>query len=175
MKKVFDVKSVRVEKHILKVNTDYKEIEKYILNCKSNGKLFEIVLCYDYSNSKKKTNLVVKKVKRFSGISYFPKEHTLIELKSFTKKYDNEIFYFDNNQFFIKYENLKPTNRILKERPVWIVRGDSGLGKSYLSSIIANHSDLSVYETDYCEELPQKIVEDIIVVGRNWRKNTWKA
>lgn len=56
----------------------------------------------------------------------------------------------------------------MDKRPVWIFKGDSGLGKSYIAGIIANSDRAkTVYETDAHEEL-ETIEADIIVVGNKY-------
>lgn len=56
----------------------------------------------------------------------------------------------------------------MDKRPVWIFKGDSGLGKSYIAGIIANSDRAkTVYETDAHEEL-DTIEADIIVVGNKY-------
>jgi hypothetical protein len=59
---------------------------------------------------------------------------------------------------YVKFSNDKDDNC------VWIFRGDSNLGKSYL----AHCSDLSVFETDAHSTLPHNITEDIIVLGNKY-------
>ena len=52
----------------------------------------------------------------------------------------------------------------MDKRPVWIFKGNSGLGKSYLAGIIANSNRVkAVYETDAHKEL------DTIVVGNKYK------
>lgn len=50
-----------------------------------------------------------------------------------------------------------------EKRPVWIFYGKSGAGKSSLAYMLNDH--YIVYETDSSDELPQKIMADVIVVG----------
>lgn len=47
--------------------------------------------------------------------------------------------------------------------PVWIFKGESGVGKTFLSSMIKD--DMTIFETDDYLELPDNIVADIIVIG----------
>lgn len=51
--------------------------------------------------------------------------------------------------------------------PVWIFKGDSGVGKTFLSSMIKD--DMIVFETDDHTELPDDIVADIVVIGNRYR------
>ena len=56
----------------------------------------------------------------------------------------------------------------MKANAVWIFKGDSGLGKSYIAGIIANSDRAkTVYETDTHEEL-DTIEADIIVIGNKY-------
>ena len=91
-----------------------------------------------------------------------------IEFEPNQNGYDNSLFKIDNSGVQIKYENLIPTNRAKVKRPVWIFVGESALGKSYLSSVLANGSNNTKYETDSSPELPLRISEDMIVVGNKY-------
>ena len=63
---------------------------------------------------------------------------------------------------------FEPIVRAKEKRPVWIFKGESGLGKSYLAGIIENSNRMkTVYETDAHEELTY-INEDIVVVGNKY-------
>ena len=57
-----------------------------------------------------------------------------------------------------------PNGRAKTKRPVWIFKGDSSSGKSYLSHL----TQKKVYETDSNSKLPIKITEDIIVLGNKY-------
>ena len=89
------------------------------------------------------------------------------------------------NKFNYKYEDIKPFGNVeiikcdfipiltssskqKNSNIVWIFRGPSGLGKSYLSSMLEG---LSVYETDSSKELPDEIHERVIVVGNRYKHN----
>ena len=66
------------------------------------------------------------------------------------------------------FEELKrsPKNN---QRPVWIVFGHSGLGKSYLFNNIKSNSSLTVFETDGYNHLPKQINDNIIIIGNKHR------
>lgn len=68
-----------------------------------------------------------------------------------------------NSKFF---KLAKKNDRVLEKRPVWIFKGDSGLGKSYISSYLVEFK--SIYETDSSETLPNVIYDDIIVLGNKY-------
>ena len=90
---------------------------------------------------------------------------------------DNEIFgidydggdnYYPSGYAQIDKELFEETIRNQEKRPVWIFKGDSALGKSYLAGIIANSDRMkTVYGTDAHESL-DKIHEDIIVIGNKY-------
>lgn len=59
----------------------------------------------------------------------------------------------------------EPDIRQLDKAPLWIFKGGSGLGKSYLSHRIG---DKIVWESDSYSELPERILADIIVLGNKY-------
>lgn len=63
------------------------------------------------------------------------------------------------------YENAKIRQK--DKRVVWIFKGESGTGKTYLSNIIEAGSK-SVYETDSNNTLPDEIINSIIVIGNKY-------
>lgn len=68
-----------------------------------------------------------------------------------------------NSSYFKLVKNI----RNIDKRPVWIFYGNSGLGKSYLASLIFEQK--SIYETDSSNILPDIIYSDIIVVGNKYK------
>ncbi|MBR3280785.1 MAG: hypothetical protein IKI57_02905 [Clostridia bacterium] len=159
------VKSMRVEKHIKRIGEKQEEVSTFIFNCRVNEKKFELEIDCDTESS---NQIILREVKMFSGISYFTKERAEIEFEPNQKEYDNCLFKVNENEVQIKFENLIPTNRIKEKRPVWIFEGESALGKSYLSSMLANGSNCTKYETDQSPILPETITEDMIIVGRKY-------
>ena len=63
-------------------------------------------------------------------------------------------------------DKLRSTNRGFDKVPLWIFRGGSGLGKSFLAHKI---QDLTVFETDAWKTLPDVITEDIVVLGNKYK------
>ncbi len=62
---------------------------------------------------------------------------------------------------------LDRSPRCPTKRPVYVFSGQSGLGKSYLSSFCAKQLD--VYETDQHENIPEDVwIYDVIVVGNRY-------
>ena len=59
---------------------------------------------------------------------------------------------------------FQQTPRAKTTRPVFVFKGWSWLGKSF----IARNTSLSVYETDYSSVLPENIEADIIVIGNKY-------
>ena len=170
MLKEYEIRGLRVEKFIQKINEmDYIENERYVFNCIQNKKNYEIIMYLKYINcEEKKSVFEIKEVKHFVGTSYLPIQIFSIMLDTNKKEHYNEAFDFKETNIFIKYDNFKITNRLKKIRPVWIIKGQSGLGKSYLASILSNNSNLTIYETDSNSKLANIICEDIIVVGNKY-------
>ena len=126
----------------------------------------------------------VRRVDSFIGSTHKPIKDLSFEIETkegnFKDTIDdvkNDIFYVDddggdpwypNGDVGITKELFTETNRAMDKRPVWIFKGDSGLGKSYIAGIIANSDRAkTVYETDAHEKLGT-IEADIIVVGNKY-------
>ena len=190
----FTVNSLRIEKTMTynDRNWEYEDNEIYVLNCTSNmGNKYEVRLwtingdccsgwcgaSWGYGN--------IRRVESFIGMTHKPIKKLEFELNinSDTKEMDlpeaidNEIFgidydggdyYYASGYAQVDMELFEETVRNKEKRPVWIFKGDSALGKSYLAGIIANSDSMkTVYETDAHESL-DKIHEDIIVVGNKY-------
>lgn len=135
--------------------------------------------------------LSIEEVDKFGPFGYIPKHDLFIDFdytekqfedryqKSFVEEntYECSVFTFDawggdryypwggvtvNLDLFIK------TKRGKDKRPVWIISGQSGLGKSYLFNNIQN---ISFYETDIDKHLPDIINESIIIIGNKYQFN----
>ena len=85
-------------------------------------------------------------VKFFGALTHFPKKNM---------KFDGTI----------NLENFYETGRGFKKVPVWIFMGESNLGKSFL----AHQLNMSIFETDSYDVLPNLIESDIIVLGNKYR------
>lgn len=87
------------------------------------------------------------------------------------KVIENNVFTYSNYGIDIYYpkggvsvnkELFTPLARAMENRPVWIIEGASGTGKSTLASHLQG---LTVFETDSVDELPEVIKADVIVLG----------
>ena len=86
----------------------------------------------------------------------------------FQLEYSND-YWYPSGSAKVNMDLFKEINRSKEKRPVWVFKGDSALGKSYLAGIIANSGrEKSVYETDAHEELGD-IHEDIVVIGNKYK------
>ena len=193
------LKGLRVEKYIGKQieghNCDFnyypEEQERYVFNCLGAlGQKFELILSKGYGEcgsgwcSASWGNAELREVQVFNGTTHRPIkdiEFTINKGEEAFADYSCEVFnvnygggdsYYPCGGISVNMELFKENGRQKDKRPVWIFCGDSSLGKTYLSSIIRN-SDFSktVYETDCDSELPEQIIEDIIVVGNKYNFN----
>jgi hypothetical protein len=73
--------------------------------------------------------------------------------------------YYPNGNVGVKMELFRELKRYPGKRPVWLLRGKSGLGKSTLAEFVGRGSNLTVYETDSATRLPDQITADIVVIG----------
>lgn len=97
----------------------------------------------------------------------------------YTKRYEgDDDIYIENNVFSfsefggdmcyprgsarINMQRFAVLPRAMEKRPVWIIKGPSGTGKSTLAGHIEG---LDVFETDSVDKLPKEIDADVIVLG----------
>lgn len=189
----FKVKSLRIEK-TMTFNDRYDKYEDnviYILNCTTDdNKKYEIRLwtiygdCYSGWCGASWGFGKIKMVESFVGMTHKPIKELEFELDINTNTNEIDLNDMDNDIFGIEYDGgdgyypggyakvdeklFEEINRNKENRPVWIFKGNSALGKSYLAGIIANSGRMkTVYETDAHEKL-DKIHEDIIVIGNKY-------
>lgn len=87
----------------------------------------------------------------------------------FAVSHDGGDKYYPSGYVSVELDLFEESIRHKDKRPVWIFYGESNLGKSFLASKIEKSEDhLMVYETDVCDELPDILTEDIIVVGNKY-------
>lgn len=91
----------------------------------------------------------------------------------FTVSFDGDDSYYPSGYADVKEELFTELPRAMKKRPVWILSGVSGTGKSTFGYIF-NKEGYKVYETDSAKEgiLPEEIWADVIVVGNKWKNIT---
>lgn len=182
---------LRIEKYVGQVvsghncDFDYSDevLEKHILcGIKSDGIKVEITLsqedgeCGSGWTTASWGYIEVKEVERFNGYTYKPINPLIIDNFNENSDYiDNEVFtysydggdsYYPWGNYSVNMELFKETPRHKSERPVWLFKGGSNLGKSFIASKL---EELTTYETDSNEELPEVIVEDIIVLGNKYK------
>lgn len=92
-------------------------------------------------------------------------QYDTINSNIFTCTSDGGDSYYPSGGYSVNLDNFIKTDRIIEKRPVWIFKGDSNLGKSF----IASNSRLQVYETDSKQILPNIIRESIIVLGNKFK------
>lgn len=121
-------------------------------------------------------NLEIRNVDKFKGFTHLPITNTL----TFDSDdlFDNMFFevsenggdaYYPMGHVSVNMEFFKETARAKEKRLVWILYGESGLGKSYLASQLNS----MVYETDENKDLPDTIVADVIVVGNKYNHSPY--
>lgn len=121
----------------------------------------------------------VESVKKFPCYNYIPKK--VIDIpwnynndSGLPDKYRCDVFeydmdggdgYYPHGSMSVNLDLFKEIKRSpgKNKRPVWIVSGDSGSGKSFLFNSL-NH-DISVFETDGYDYLPKQINSSVIIIG----------
>lgn len=91
----------------------------------------------------------------------------------FKVTHDGGDYYYPSGYAYVKEELFTELPRAMKKRPVWILSGASGTGKSTFGYILDKES-YKVYETDSAKDgiLPEEIWADVIVVGNKWKNIT---
>jgi len=86
----------------------------------------------------------------------------------FEVTYDGGDSYYPSGYYNVKEELFIETDRYCDERTVWVFKGESALGKSYIAGKLEG---LTVYETDSAPYLPDEIVQDVVVLGNKYDFN----
>lgn len=186
------VHSLRVEKTMTYNDRadEYEYNEFFILNCISdNNTMYEVRLYTLYGSCPSGYCSAtwgigyIYRVDSFVGMTHKPIKELEFEIDENLIYNDGRMYDIENDIFELEYDDdwypsgsakvnmnlFKEINRNKEKRPVWIFKGDSALGKSYLAGIIANSGrEKSVYETDAHEELDD-IHEDIVVIGNKYK------
>lgn len=76
---------------------------------------------------------------------------------------ESEDCYYPDGYISIDYSKFMRTIRCKDKRVVYIFRGESGIGKTYLAGFINQREP--VFETDIHNKLPFEITDNIIVIG----------
>ena len=169
---IFEYKDAEFEKHIIcGVLNDNRKVE--IELSRSEGE------CYSGWTIASWGHIKVTEVKKFNGYTFIPKEPLFIEdvEPNFDGDISNEVFsvdsyggdnYYPSGGYNVNMELFKETVRNKNLRPVWVFKGKSNSGKSFLASKL---NELDVYETDSNEVLPESIVASVIVLGNKYDFN----
>lgn len=184
------VVGLRIEKYIGEAvsghNCDFEYndvvMEKHIICAKDeNNKKYEIVLSEDQGvcgsgwTTASWGHIELNEVERFNGFTHKPVKPLEIPAINDEKDYiDNDVFhlsydggdgYYPSGYYSVDMSLFKEGIRHKEKRPVWVFSGDSNTGKSFLSGKL---NDLTVYETDSSEQLPDEIHADVIVLGQKY-------
>ena len=186
----------KVEGHNCDFQYTDTEFERHIICIIEGTSKFEVTLyesqgeCGSGWTTASWGNMEVKQVEKFNGFTWRPKQNMRIENFSelckqfdendntytnftdintgqtiFTCSQDGGCQYYPSGGYSVNLELFTQTIRHKQNRPVWIFKGKSNAGKSFLASHL---KDMSVYETDSSEVLPEKIKSDVIVMGNKY-------
>jgi len=128
----------------------------------------EYIFCLLFENNRRQELVItvinslimldLREVKMFGALTHIPKRITQ-SLKI------TDLLSLENETFNVNFDKLRGTNRGFDKVPLWIFRGASGIGKSFLAH---NLNNLTVFETDSSPTLPDIIVDDIVVLGNKY-------
>lgn len=115
-----------------------------------------------------------KPLKKFPVFHYFPRG--FLEVPKLDSK--NDFFKISKKKIKIDFRKWRSTNRRMMKKPLWVFRGESGIGKTFLSSQFKN---LNVFELDSCKSFKDIYnIElrdfDVLVIGNKnkFSKKDWK-
>jgi len=120
----------------------------------------------------------VREVFNFNGYTFVPIKPLIVEDLIPDKNYDdvvNDVFlvdynggdsYYPSGGYTVNMDLFTETLRHKEKRPVWIFKGKSNKGKSFISGKL---KDVTVYETDSSKDLPEVIKETVIVLGNKYK------
>lgn len=168
----FEYKDAEFEKHIIcGVLEDNRKVEIELSH--SEGE------CGSGWTTASWGHIQVTEVKKFNGYTFIPKKTLIVAdiEPNFDDDISNEVFsvdydggdnYYPSGGYNVNMELFVETVRNKSLRPVWIFKGKSNSGKSFLASKL---NELDVYETDSNEVLPESIVASVIVLGNKYDFN----
>lgn len=175
-----------------------KILKRHILYGRFQGEYYKICLsqrageCGSGYTTATWAHINIEKIDRIDGFGYIPlnplnitypfttvkcictddKTTELVDLKTKSviaacSKYGGCRFY-PTGYYNINMALFEKTIRAKDKRPIWIFKGNSGTGKSFLSARLEN---MSVFETDAYRVLPAKIplIHNIIVLGNKYK------
>lgn len=174
-------------------SADTIEENRYILYCIGDyNNKYEITLWNTYGEcgsgwcGASWGNIKIDIVTEFANKTHIPinKLSIYIDVDNYNNYEDeedcnihNEVFsysevggdgYYPCGSISVNIDLFKPTIRSIEKRPVWLFKGNSNLGKSYLGHKINKDKFVNVYETDSSDCLPSKIKESIIILGNKY-------
>ena len=183
---------LRIEKYIDKEISDHNcdfeyndsEFEKHIICAVlSDNRKVEIELsnsvgeCMSGWTSASWGHISVTEVKMFNG--YTHSTNCAIIVNDIEPGYSDDVSnyyfsvdcdggcnYYPSGYYSVDMNLFEETVRHKNMRPIWIFKGKSNAGKSFLASKLTN---LDVYETDISDELPSVITESVIVLGNKYK------
>ena len=174
-----------IDGHNCKFTYHDEEMVKYILCLVSENKKYELSLyetfdqCYSGWTTASFGNAEIYLVSDFGALTHVPKKEAEETIKiprvndelSLWSLYHCPFFKFSENgkdDYYpsgyveVNEEMFEETKRGFKCHPVWIFMGQSNSGKSFLAHQL---KEVSIFETDSHENLPEKIIEDVVVIG----------
>lgn len=116
----------------------------------------------------------IRTIKHSEQISLFDEREqdvqNIIIDNIFEADYDGGDYWYPDGFVRVNMELFEePNHRQKDKRPVWLFKGGSGLGKTYLAYLIKDgNSYKRVYDTDKDDELPDVITADVIVLGNKY-------
>lgn len=86
--------------------------------------------------------------------------------------HDHGDSYYPNCWYDVNMDIFEELPRSFSKRPVWVLSGDSGAGKSTFGYYL--RKDYTIYETDSANNgnLPDEIWADIVIIGNKWKNIT---
>lgn len=184
----YKIIGLRVEKYLGTVceghNCDFdyskEERERHVLLLKGYDDYRELTLSYEEGEcgsgwcTASFGEYELKTVKTFAGKTHKPVKELTLDLGKFVAassddSFQCETFYFSEDGGCCYYPSgsynvnmgLFEPLRTREKRPVYVFKGDSNLGKSHIGALTGK----TIMDTDSCDSLPDKISDEIIIIG----------
>lgn len=92
-----------------------------------------------------------------------------VQNDAFNVSFDGGDNYYPSGGYYVNMDLFRKGPRAIDHRPVWIFRGPSGTGKTFIGAALDD--EIEVYETDSASKLPDVITATVVIIGNRYDYN----